>query len=472
VSDDRFRLEGDVLQGRRVDEDPLDLAGQSVVVVGLARSGIAAARFLARRGARVVATDRKGPEELGPEAVNLGNEGVRLELGGHREATFRGASLVVVSPGVPWSLPELELARRESVRVIAELELGYRHMRGTLAAVTGTKGKSTTTAALGAMLREAGRDVRVGGNIGEAVTGLLEDQTEATVFVLEVSSFQLEGIERFHPHVALFLNLTTDHLDRHLNFEAYARAKARIFENQDETDWALVNADDPGVLALARKGRGRLVPFQFQGEGEGAGFEGEDAVLRLNGSREVLFARSDLRVLGQHLAGDLLAAGAGARLLGTPLSAIQRAARAFRGAEHVLERVAEIGGVTFYDDSKATNIDAARKSLEAFSGGVVLIMGGRWKGGDFRELGEAVKGRVKAILAIGEARGRIREALSKAAPVTFAETLQEAVGRASTLAAPGDVVLLAPACSSFDMFVDYAERGRAYKDAVLSLGRG
>jgi len=448
----------------------LDLAGKQAVVVGLARSGVAAAAFLAARGARVLATDLRPAAELAPEALRLGERGVRLELGGHRAEAFAGADLVVVSPGVPWDLPELVEARAAGALVIAELELGFRHMRGPVAAVTGTKGKSTTTAALGAILREAGRDVRVGGNIGDAVTGLVDGAGEATVFVLEVSSFQLEGTRTFRPDVAVFLNLSPDHLDRHASFEEYARAKARIFASQTEEDWAVVNADDPGVLALARHGRARVLPFHPLAPSiEGAFFEGAAARLRHLDRAETLFSRDRLQVPGAHLAGDLLAAAAAARLLGAPAAAVERAVESFGGAEHVLERVAEVAGVVFFNDSKATNVEAALKGVEAMDRPVLAIVGGRFKGGDFRDLREALAVRGKGVFAIGEAQGRVLEALAGAVPVTACSSLGEAVRGAHAAAAPGDAVLLAPGCSSFDMFRDYADRGRAFKAEVRRL---
>lgn len=449
----------------------MDLEGVPVVVVGLARSGVAAAEFLARRGARVTATDRKGPGDVPPEVLNLERAGVTLELGGHRTETFTTARLVVVSPGVPWDMPELVAARRAGAEVVGELELGSRFIPGRLAAVTGTKGKSTTTAALGAMLREAGGDVRVGGNIGQALTGIVEGATEATTFVLEVSSFQLEQTDTFHPQVALFLNLSPDHLDRHPSFEDYAAAKGRIFARQTPSDWAVVNADDPGVLQQAKTGRARTLPFRPSGApaGDGAYFEGDEARLRRDGKDELLFTRSEVKLPGAHLGLDLLAAAAAARLLGAPVDAIRRAVRAFSGVEHVLERVAEIGGVAFFNDSKATNVDAARKSLEAFRGPVLAIVGGRYKGGEFADLAPALRERGKAVLAIGEAQERIAAALSAVVPVIPCGSLREAVERAFRAAAPGDTVLLAPACSSFDMFVDYAERGKAFKAEVRRL---
>jgi UDP-N-acetylmuramoylalanine--D-glutamate ligase len=450
----------------------MELAGKSVVVVGMARSGVAAARLLASRGARVVATDGKDAAALPEEVLKLRELGVRLALGSHREAGFASADLVVVSPGVPWQLPELEAARSRGVPVMAELEFGSRLLSGSVAAVTGTKGKSTTTAALGAMLRSAGGDVRVGGNIGEALTGLVDGSTAETRFVLEASSFQLEGTSTFHPQVAVFLNLSADHLDRHPSFEAYADAKARIFANQDENDFAVVNADDPQVLALARRGRARLIATSGERDPGGADagfFEGGAALLRLAGALETLFPLRAVQLPGRHLAGDLLAAAVAARLLGAAPAAIARAVAAFAGAEHTLEKVAEKAGVVFFNDSKATNVASARMSLLAMERRTHVIMGGRYKGGDFAELKDAVAGHAAQVLAIGESQQRIVDALADVVPVVRCGTLAEAVLSAFRAARPGEAVLLAPACSSFDMFADYAERGRAFKREVARL---
>ena len=451
------------------------------MVVGLARSGIAAAEFLARRGEAVVATDRKPAGELPAEVMRLEAQGVRLELGGHRRETFTGASMVVVSPGVPWQLAELEAAREKGVPVVAEIELAFRHLKGTVTAVTGTKGKSTTTAALGAMLRERGGDVRVGGNIGKALIGLVEGSTEATDYAVEVSSFQLEGTRTFRAQVAVFLNLSADHLDRHPTFEDYARAKARIFANQTETDWAVVNADDPAVLSLARRAKARVVPFRATGEpiveGDGAFFAEGEARLVRDGRAETLFPLASVRLPGAHLRGDLLAAATAARVRGAEPAHIARAVAAFQGVEHVLERVATIDGVAFYNDSKATNMEAARQSLLAFPGPILVILGGRYKGGDFGGLAPLLRERGRRVLAIGEAQERIAQSLGVVLPVDRCATLREAVERARAAAVPGDTVLLAPACSSFDMFEDYAHRGRAFKEEVgrlldAKVGRG
>jgi UDP-N-acetylmuramoylalanine--D-glutamate ligase len=447
-------------------------AGKHVVVVGLARSGVAAAAFLARRGASVTAVDRKPESEL-PEALALRELGVKLELGPHRRETFLASELVVVSPGVPWELEELEAAREAGIPVIAEIELAFQNLRGDVAAITGTKGKSTTTAALGAMLREAGKDARVGGNIGAPLIGLVEGSTEATAFAVEVSSFQLEGTTSFRPRVAVWLNLSADHLDRHPTLEAYVAAKARIFANQRPEDWAVVNADDPVVLAQARQARARQLLFRVTGQplaaGDGAFFAGDAARLRRDGAEETLFARADLSLPGAHLHGDMLVAAAAARLMGAPAEAIARAVRGFRGVEHVLEHVATVDGIAYYNDSKATNVEAARRSLEAFTEPVVVILGGRYKGGDFGDLTPSLRRHGRAVVAIGEATERVTAALAGTLPVEPAPSLREAVVMARSLARPGDVVLLAPACSSFDMFKDYAERGRAFKSEVKAL---
>jgi UDP-N-acetylmuramoylalanine--D-glutamate ligase len=452
-------------------EDALVVERKPVVVVGLARSGVAAALLLTRRGEAVVATDIKGEGDLQEEAMKLRAAGVRLELGAHRMSSFVGASRVVVSPGVPWDLQELEAARSAGVPVVAEIELAYEHLKGTIAAITGTKGKSTTTAALGAMLHEAGLDARVGGNIGEALTSLVEDSTERTVFAVEVSSFQLEGIQGFRPKVAVFLNLSADHLDRHPTFDAYRRAKARVFENQTADDFAVVNAEDPLVLHIAQAGRGRIVPFHPTGvpAKDGAYFADGAAWLRRDGLEEALFERAEVRLPGAHLAGDLLAAATAARLLDAPAYAIARAVRSFPGVEHVLEHVATIDGADYYNDTKATNVEAARRSLEAFSRPVVLVLGGRYKGGDFADLGPALREHGRSVVAIGEAQDRIASRLSDVVKVERCASLREAVLAARAAARPGDVVLLAPACSSFDMFRDYADRGRQFKAEVRRL---
>ena len=453
----------------------MELGGQGVVVIGLARSGIAAARFLARQGAHVVAMDLRQREELGDEVVALEGLGVRLALGAHDASTLLSATLVVVSPGVAWDLPALVQARAAGVPVMAELELAARFAPGPLIAVTGTKGKSTTTAAVGAMLRASQLDARVGGNIGHAALTLVEDATPETVLVLEVSSFQLEGCDTLHPRVAAFLNLSDDHLDRHGSIEAYASAKGRIFRNQGPEDWAVIPADDERVRGLAAASGARLVRWAMTRPADAdpaAFFEDGRACLLVDGRLEALFERAAVRLPGEHLAADLLVAGAVARLAGAEPAAMARAVACFKGAEHVLELAAEVDGVSYFNDSKATNVAAASEAVKAFDRPVILIAGGRFKGGDLGRLAEAIRGRTKRIVLMGESADLLAEALCEVAPVERSASMADAVARARAAATAGDVVVLAPACASFDMFADYAERGRAFKRIVRAMVPG
>lgn len=444
------------------------VAGERVVVVGAARSGIAAALLLARRGARVVLTDVKPQIEAAAELVAAG---VSLELGGHDAESLLRADLIVLSPGVTWGHPAIEQARAAGVRVIGELELASRWLQGKVIAVTGTKGKSTTTTLIGRMLEQGGARVAVGGNIGLALSAQVDASTPDTLHVVEVSSFQLEGTDTFHPWVAVLLNFSADHLDRHASVEEYSEAKARILANQLSSDWAVVNADDPHVLELARRGRARQLRFGGPALDEGISVTA-DAVVRREGSREeTLVPISSVKLIGRHLLADVAAAAGVATIVGTPPPAMRRAVEGFTGLEHALEPVAEVRSVRFVNDSKATNIEAARRAIESFDTGLVVILGGKFKGGDFRELRESLATRAVAVIAIGEARPRIKAALEGAVAVRDAATLRDAVRAGYAAASPTGTVLLAPACSSFDMFRDYAERGRAFKAEVAELKR-
>jgi len=443
------------------------VAGQNVVVVGAARSGVAAAELLVERGARVTLSERR--DEIA-EARALTDRGVNLELGGHRMDTFERADLVVLSPGVPPEQPPIEAAKARGVPVIAEIELASRWLKGRVIAITGTKGKSTTTALTGKILEGAGFDVTVGGNIGAPLSAQVIRSTQSTLHVVETSSFQLEGIVNFRPWIAVLLNVSTDHLDRHPNVEAYVAAKARIFENQQESDWAVVNADDLIVLELARNGRARQRKFARRAEIEsGTSIETGWIVAREKHESERLLPLSAIHLLGPHLVYDVLAAATVGIIAGAPASAMTSAVEAFRGLEHAMELVAESNGIRFVNDSKATNVDSALRSIESFDGGLVPIVGGRFKGGDLGLLREPLKRRAKAVVAIGEARARVQEAIAGVVPVHEAESMDEAVRTAFDLAKPAGVVLLAPACASFDMFRDYAERGEKFKQAVRRL---
>jgi len=440
-----------------------------VTVAGAARSGLAAAELLARRGAHVTLSDTRARVL---EAEPLRQLGVRLELGGHTRETFTGADLIVLSPGVPPEQPFVQAARERGVPVIAEIELASRWLQGRVIAITGTKGKSTTTALTGRMLESAGFKVTVGGNIGQPLSAQVSDSTPDTFHVVETSSFQLEQIDTFHPWIAVMLNVSPDHLDRHPNVEAYAAAKARVFENQNARDWAVVNADDPTVLALARKGRAAIRLFARSGS-IGCGTVIEDGWIadrRADGVAR-LVPLGAIHLLGPHLVDDVMAAATVGAIAGAAPAAMTAAVDAFPGLEHAMELVAEVRGVRFVNDSKATNVEAALRSIESFDRDLVPILGGRFKGGDLRLLRGPLQARARAVVAIGEAKPLVREALAGAIEVHEADTFSAAIEQAYLLARPSGVVLLAPACASFDMFLDYAERGSRFKEEVARLVR-
>ena len=443
---------------------------QRVLVVGAARSGVAAALLLVRRGASVTLTDRK--PAIADELI-LRQAGVALELGGHRSGSFEQADLVVMSPGVPLELPEVVRARAAGVPVIGELELASRWLRGPIVAITGTKGKSTTTTLVGRMLEAAGRRVRVGGNIGVPLSAQVEDSTSDTVHVIEASSFQLEATDRFHPWIAALLNLSADHLDRHPTLEAYASAKARVFANQTADDWTVVNADSPEALAVAASSRARQVRYALGPDAPQASVFADRGFIwqRTSDGDVPLVPLSAVQLAGRHQLSNVVAATAISALAGAEGAAVGRALDGFTGLEHVMEPVATIDGVRFVNDSKATNVDAAARSIESFDS-VVAIVGGKFKGGDLRDLAGPLKAHGRAVVAIGEARPLVSEALSPTLPVVEAASLGEAVARAWSLARPDGVVLLAPACASFDMFADYADRGRQFKEEVQRLAQG
>jgi UDP-N-acetylmuramoylalanine--D-glutamate ligase len=438
-----------------------------VTVAGAARSGLAAAELLARRGARVTLSDSR--TEL-PEADRLRALGIALELGGHTRETFTSAELVVLSPGVPPEQDAVQAARDRGIPVIAEIELASRWLQGRVIAITGTKGKSTTTALTGRMLEAGGFKVTVGGNIGSPLSAQVSESTPDTFHVVETSSFQLEQIETFHPWIAVMLNFSPDHLDRHPDVAAYGAAKARIFENQRASDFAVINADDPAVLEMARRGRASARLFSLAGTiNRGTVVEDGWIVDRRSDFAERLVPTDAIHLLGPHLVNDVMAAATVGAIAGVAPAAMTAAVDAFRGLEHAMELVADVGGVRFVNDSKATNVESALRSIESFDRNLVAIMGGRYKGGDLRLLRDPLKARAKAVVAIGEARPLLRDALGDAVPVEESDSFAAAIERAYELARPSGVVLLAPACSSFDMFRDYAERGRRFKDEVKRL---
>ncbi len=451
----------------------LDLRGKRVTVVGLARSGFAACQALAERGALVTATDQNPAEKLRVDLAELARRAVRLETGGHGEASFREADLIVVSPGVDLRMPLLQRAVAAGIPVWSEVELAYRLTRARFLGITGTKGKGTTATLTGQILRRAGEEVVVAGNIGKPLCDVAPRLGESAWVVAELSSFQLEGIVTFRPRVAILLNLAPDHLDRYPALADYYAAKARIFACQRPEDVAVLNADDPSVLEYAQGIRARVHLFsRTRTVGDGAFLREDRLLVRRGGRTAPVCERSALRVPGEHFLEDALAACAAASAAGVAPAPMAEALGSFSGRPHCMELVAEIGGVRYVNDSKATNVFAVRRALEAAEGPLVLILGGRDKREDFRPLAPILAQRARAVIAIGEARGKILRAVGTGCPAAEAESLAEAVAQAARRAVPGDTVLLSPGCASFDMFRDAENRGEVFRQLVRGLQAG
>lgn len=450
----------------------MELNGKRVLVVGLARTGVATARFLAARGARVAVSEQRPESAVAVEVAALRELNVEVECGGHSPERFRDAELIVLSPGVPLTLPPLAEAREKGIEVISELELAWRFLRGTVVAVTGSNGKTTTVSLLGKIFAEAGRAVQVGGNIGTPLISLVDTACDHSVNVIEVSSFQLEAITSFRPRVAALLNITPDHLDRHASMSEYIAAKARLFGYQEKNDFAIFNADDAASAALAPEVRAERVWFSRKQRLDVGAFVDNGWVVYSNGpEREPVLPREEIRLQGEHNLENVLAAVCAARILDVPSRHIRAAVARFEGVEHRLEFVAEINGVRYYNDSKATNVDSALHAINAFAGKLIVILGGKDKGGDFRPLRQPLRERARHVLLIGAARNKMADQLENRVPTERLETLAEAVARAAKLAVPGDIVLLAPACASFDQFENFEHRGRVFKEQVRQLGQ-
>ena len=448
----------------------MDFSGKRVLVVGLGKSGVASALFIKERGARVTVSDAKPEEQLRNEIPVLLDHGIAVETGGHGERTFRGQDLIVVSPGVPVDAPLLVQARAVGEPVIGEIELAAQFLHGPVAAITGSNGKTTTTSLAGEVLTGGGLPTLVGGNIGTPAISLVSHANPNTWIVLEVSSFQLETIATFRPHIAVILNVTPDHLDRHRTFQAYVDAKARIFENQQSTDFAVLNKDDTTCEALADRVRANLFWFSRKREvKQGAWVHDGRIWFRDSKSQEIMLV-SEIPLKGAHNVENVLAGVCIGLLAGAKPNEIRQAIRSFKAVEHRLEFVAKIQGVDYYNDSKATNVDATIKALESFPANIHLILGGKDKGSDYTVLNDLLRQRVKRVYTIGAAAAKIESQIQNSAEITHAETLETAVQLASKNAKPNDVVLLAPACASFDQFENYEHRGRVFKEVVNSLG--
>jgi len=448
----------------------MDLKNKRVLVVGLGRSGAAAAFFLQEHGAKVTVSDTRSEAQLQHEVAQLLDRGISIEAGRHGERTFRDQDLIVVSPGVPPDQPQLQHARTLGIPVIGEVELAFRFLQGKVLAITGSNGKTTTTTLVGEILNKAGKKTLVGGNIGTPVISLAGKSSAESLVVLEVSSFQLETIEQFRPWIAAILNITPDHLDRHHTFEAYVAAKARIFENQASGDFGVLNADDAACVALEKKVKGSLYWFsRKQPVEQGAFLKGEQIIFRQNGKEQPVLSRGDITLKGLHNLENVLAAVTMTMLAGCDPQRVRQAVSEFHAVEHRLELVNAVNGVTFYNDSKATNVDATIKALESFRGNIHIILGGKDKGSDYTVLVPLLRERVKAAYLIGAAAEKIRSQIQGSTTLVSAGTLERAVHQAFEVAKPGDIVLLAPACASFDQFENYEQRGRIFKELVHAL---
>jgi UDP-N-acetylmuramoylalanine--D-glutamate ligase len=452
----------------------MELNNKRVLVVGLGKSGVASALFLKAHGAKVTVSDTKSGDELRNEIPALLDHGITVETGGHGERTFRGQDLIVVSPGVPVDAPPLVQARSLGEAVIGEIELAARFLPGPMVAITGSNGKTTTTTLTGEILTAGGLPTFVGGNIGTPAISLVEGAKPETVIVLEVSSFQLETIQTFRPKVAVVLNVTPDHLDRHRTFEAYVNAKARMFENQTGEDFAVLNEDDPTCVEMAARTRAQVFWFSRHKEVKQGAWVHDGNIVFRDGSqqqrpqqREIMQV-SEIPLKGAHNLENVLAAVCAGVLMGCSPEKIRQAVRDFKAVEHRLEFVATIRGVDYYNDSKATNVDATIKALESFPSNIHLILGGKDKGSDYSVLNDLLRQRVKRVYTIGAAAEKI-ESQIKDVEVVHAETLENALRKANAVADPGDVVLLAPACASFDQFKNYEQRGKVFKEIVRGL---
>jgi UDP-N-acetylmuramoylalanine--D-glutamate ligase len=449
----------------------MELKGKKVLVVGLGKSGLAAALFLRRRGAQVTVSDVRSAEALARDLPALLEEGIMVETGGHGLLTFRRQDLIVVSPGVPLDTPELVQVQKFGLPILGEVELAARYLKGKTLAITGSNGKTTTTTLCGEILAAGGVPVQVGGNIGVPVIALVETSRDGGWSVLEVSSFQLETTGKFHPEIAVILNITPDHLDRHGSFANYVAAKERIFANQTAEDALVLNADDEAASRSAVRAKSRIFWFSRSRIVRQGAFVHEGAILFRESEQsppEVILKIGSIPLKGEHNVENVLAAVCAARLAGVAPEAVRRAVAKFRPVEHRLEFVASVNGVDYYNDSKATNVDAAMKAIASFPSGIHLILGGKDKGSDYRLMRPLLESRVKAVYTIGAAAEKIVTQIEGASPIVNAWTLDAAVAAAADAAQPGEIILLAPACSSFDQFENYEQRGKVFKDLVLA----
>ena len=447
----------------------MNVKGKRVLVVGLGKSGVASALYLESRGARVTVSDSKSEAQLNEEIPALLDRGIVVETGKHGERTFRDQDLIVVSPGVPFDVAPLENARRLNIPVIGEIELAAQSVEGKFIAITGSNGKTTTTTLAGEIIASGGAKALVGGNIGTPAISFADQSSPETWVVLEISSFQLETIHTFHPRIAVILNITPDHLDRHGSMENYTSAKARVFENQEPSDFAVLNLDNDVTSKMGSGLKSKVFWFSRTKEVERGAFVKGGSIFFKDSKTVEVMPVAEISLKGAHNLENVLAAVCIGMLAGVEADKIRRAVKEFKAVEHRLEFVSEIDGVQYFNDSKATNVDATIKALESFPKNIHLILGGKDKGSDYTVLKPLLQERVKQVYTIGAAAEKIEQHLGNTVPVVSSATLENAVRKASQAATAGDIVLLAPACASFDQFQSYEHRGQAFKEFVQTL---
>lgn len=447
----------------------MEITDRKVLVVGFGKTGRALTGFLLRRKAQVTVSEIREERELGIETQRWKERGVVFETGKHRALTFLTADLIIPSPGAA-ALPELEAARKAGAEVLSEIELASRFLKGRIVGITGTNGKSTTATLAHKILKEAGLRAYLAGNIGTPLISFVDRSRDDHIYVTEVSSFQLEHIERFKAQISVFLNISLNHLDWHASFDEYLAAKKRLVISQSADDIAILNADDRLVSGLAKEIRPKTYLFSRRREiRRGCFLRNGWIILREEGDEERLMRSAEIPLPGPHNQENVMAAALIGKVLGLSSPSMQTSIRSFSGLEHRLETVLTLRGIDFINDSKATTVDATIKALQSFDRRIVLILGGRDKGADFGLLRREVRHRVKEVVLLGEAKAKIAAALQGLAPIVDAASLREAVSGAFQAASRGDVVLLAPACTSFDMFKNFEERGRAFKREVRRL---
>ena len=446
----------------------MELNNKKTLVVGLGVTGIATSLFLKERGARVTVSEQRNREAIEPIIQQLSTRGIELELGTHRRETFTNADLIIVSPGVPLDIPPLQAAHERGVEIISEIELAYRYIQKPIIAVTGTNGKTTTVNLIAEIFKAAGKKIFLGGNVGNPLIEYVLHRHDADYIIAEISSFQLEGIHTFKPFISVLLNLHHDHLDRYASYSDYIAAKARLFINQSTGDYAVLNADDPEIEKMASALNTTTLYFSCERKIPYGSYYENHHFYFTNGAAQTCLTFDHLYLQGNHNLHNIMAAVVVSKLCGCPQEKIQHAVEHFKGLPHRLEFLQEVNKIKFYNDSKATNVSSVVRALEALTPPIILIAGGKDKGGDYHPLTPLIKEKVKTLILLGEATEKMSQAFQTATPIILAETLEEAFRRALEQASPGDTILLSPACSSFDMFADYKERGNVFKRLVTS----